>query len=185
MTSIVSRDGSKRVRSPDTHTDTHTPAQQSNSPIFTCEISSLQLTDKFVHKFVKNFPECRPDGFCSSGIFLLNPLCFSQVSSYGGYLRYRLYTQTMRGDVLSLPAEASRPDILLKVLDSPESWVSLQSNQNVLTANVVVLQGNQMTLVFMEREYSTPEEPHLGIVHIVEVGRFLPISSNGAKQSCY
>ncbi|XP_029690196.1 laminin subunit alpha-5 isoform X2 [Takifugu rubripes] len=65
-----------------------------------------------------------------------------KVSSYGGYLRYRLYTQTMRGDVLSLPAEASRPDILLK--------------------------GNQMTLVFMEREYSTPEEPHLGIVHIVE-----------------
>lgn len=78
---------------------------------------SLQLTDEFVHKFVKNFPEWRPDGFCSSGIFLLNPLCFSQVSSYGGYLRYRLYTQTMRGDVLSLPAEASRPDILLKVLD--------------------------------------------------------------------
>ncbi|XP_053174071.1 laminin subunit alpha-5 [Scomber japonicus] len=65
-----------------------------------------------------------------------------KVSSYGGYLRYRLHTQTMRGDVLSLPAEASRPDIILK--------------------------GNQMTLVFMEREYSAPEEPHLGIVHMVE-----------------
>ncbi|XP_044207309.1 laminin subunit alpha-5 isoform X2 [Thunnus albacares] len=65
-----------------------------------------------------------------------------KVSSYGGYLRYRLHTQVMRGDVLSLPAEASRPDIILK--------------------------GNQMTLVFMEREYSTPEEPHLGIVHMVE-----------------
>ncbi|XP_069573485.1 laminin subunit alpha-5 [Brachyistius frenatus] len=65
-----------------------------------------------------------------------------KVSSYGGYLRYRLHTQTMRGDVLSLPPEASRPDIILK--------------------------GNQMTLVFMEREYSSPEEPHLGIVHIVE-----------------
>ncbi|XP_047462931.1 laminin subunit alpha-5 isoform X2 [Mugil cephalus] len=65
-----------------------------------------------------------------------------KVSSYGGSLRYRLHTQTMRGDVLSLPAEASRPDIILK--------------------------GNQMTLVFMEREYSSPEEPHLGIVHIVE-----------------
>lgn len=38
-----------------------------------------------------------------------------QVSSYGGSLRYRLHTQTMRGDVLSLPAEASRPDIILKV----------------------------------------------------------------------
>ncbi|XP_047186725.1 laminin subunit alpha-5 isoform X2 [Scophthalmus maximus] len=65
-----------------------------------------------------------------------------KVSSYGGYLRYRLTTQTMRGDVLSLPAEAHRPDIILK--------------------------GNQMTLVFMEREYSSPEEPHLGIVHMVE-----------------
>ncbi|XP_036961278.1 laminin subunit alpha-5 isoform X1 [Acanthopagrus latus] len=65
-----------------------------------------------------------------------------KVSSYGGSLRYRLHTQTMRGDVLSLPAEASRPDIILK--------------------------GNQMTLVFIEREYSSPEEPHLGIVHMVE-----------------
>lgn len=34
---------------------------------------------------------------------------------------------------------------------------------------LVLLQGNQMTLVFMEREYSSPEEPHLGIVHMVEV----------------
>ncbi|XP_061781861.1 laminin subunit alpha-5 isoform X2 [Nerophis lumbriciformis] len=65
-----------------------------------------------------------------------------KVSSYGGHLRYRLHTQTMRGDVWSVPAEPSRPDIILK--------------------------GNQMTLVFMEREYSSPEEPHLGIVHIVE-----------------
>lgn len=31
-----------------------------------------------------------------------------------------------------------------------------------------------MTLVFMEREYTTPEEPHLGIVHIVEVTNFTP-----------
>ncbi|KAF7657013.1 hypothetical protein LDENG_00033110, partial [Lucifuga dentata] len=65
-----------------------------------------------------------------------------KVSSYGGHLRYRLHTQTMRGDVLSLPAEASRPDIILK--------------------------GNQMSLVFMEREYPSPEDPHLGIVHMVE-----------------
>ncbi|XP_041858853.1 laminin subunit alpha-5 isoform X2 [Melanotaenia boesemani] len=67
-----------------------------------------------------------------------------KVSSYGGYLRYRLQTQTMRGDSLTLPAEASRPDIILK--------------------------GNQMTLVFMEKEYSSPEEPHLGIIHLVEGG---------------
>uniref|UniRef100_A0A3Q1JX64 Laminin subunit alpha-5 n=1 Tax=Anabas testudineus TaxID=64144 RepID=A0A3Q1JX64_ANATE len=65
-----------------------------------------------------------------------------KVSSYGGYLRYRLHTQTMRGDAFPLPAEASRPDIILK--------------------------GNQMTLVFIEREYSSPEKPHPGIVHMVE-----------------
>ncbi|XP_031422129.1 laminin subunit alpha-5 isoform X2 [Clupea harengus] len=67
-----------------------------------------------------------------------------KVSSYGGYLRYRLHAQTMamRGDTLSLPSEASRPDVILK--------------------------GNQMTLVFMEREYPTPEDPHEGIVHLVE-----------------
>lgn len=109
----------------------------------------------------------------------------SQVSSYGGYLRYRLYTQTMRGDVLSLPAEASRPDILLKVLDRVLAFSPVkQTQQNRVSARsnsrrvVLVLQGNQMTLVFMEREYSTPEDPHLGIVHIVEVGRFSQISSN-------
>lgn len=37
-----------------------------------------------------------------------------QVSSYGGYLRYRLHTQTMRGDAF-LPGETSRPDVILKV----------------------------------------------------------------------
>ncbi len=37
------------------------------------------------------------------------------------------------------------------------------------TSVFFLLQGNQMTLVFMEREYSSPEEPHLGIVHMVEV----------------
>lgn len=48
--------------------------------------------------------------------------------------------------------------------------------QNLL--HVSVLQGNQMTLVFLEREYSSPEEPHLGIVHIVEVKSLME-----AKQS--
>ncbi|KAG9332520.1 hypothetical protein JZ751_014618 [Albula glossodonta] len=65
-----------------------------------------------------------------------------KVSSYGGYLRYRLHSQTMRGDVLTILAEASRPDVILK--------------------------GNQMTLVFLEREYSQPGVPHEGIVHLVE-----------------
>ncbi|KAL1020660.1 hypothetical protein UPYG_G00002990 [Umbra pygmaea] len=70
------------------------------------------------------------------------PYLGDKVSSYGGDLRYRLHTQTMRGDVLSLPAEASRPDVILK--------------------------GNQMTLVFMERVYPLPDAVHLGIVHMVE-----------------
>ncbi|XP_022533328.2 laminin subunit alpha-5 isoform X2 [Astyanax mexicanus] len=65
-----------------------------------------------------------------------------KVSSYSGYLRYQLRTQTMRGDALYLPSEVSRPDVILK--------------------------GNQMTLVYMEREYSSPEQPHEGVVHLVE-----------------
>nr|XP_009294934.1 laminin subunit alpha-5 isoform X1 [Danio rerio] len=64
-----------------------------------------------------------------------------KVSSYGGYLRYRLHTQTMRGDAF-LMVETIRPDVILK--------------------------GNQMTLVYMEREYPSPEDPHEGIVHLVE-----------------
>uniref|UniRef100_A0A9J7XYR4 Laminin subunit alpha-5 n=1 Tax=Cyprinus carpio carpio TaxID=630221 RepID=A0A9J7XYR4_CYPCA len=64
-----------------------------------------------------------------------------KVSSYGGYLRYRLHTQTMRGDAF-LITETTRPDVILK--------------------------GNQMSLVYMEREYSYPEDPHEGIVHLVE-----------------
>ncbi|TUI56729.1 Laminin subunit alpha-5 [Bagarius yarrelli] len=69
-----------------------------------------------------------------------------KVSSYGSYLRYMLHTQTMRGDAPILSSEASRPDVILK--------------------------GNQMTLVYMEREYSSPDESHEGSVHLVE-GSFL------------
>ncbi len=31
-----------------------------------------------------------------------------------------------------------------------------------------------MTLVYMEREYSSPEDPHVGIVHLVEVKNLVP-----------
>lgn len=31
-----------------------------------------------------------------------------------------------------------------------------------------------MTLVYMEREYSSPEDPHEGIVHLVEVKNLVP-----------
>lgn len=44
-----------------------------------------------------------------------------------------------------------------------------------LTESLCV-QGNQMTLVYMEREYSSPEDPHVGIVHLVEVKNLVPNS---------
>ncbi|KAM9445291.1 laminin subunit alpha-5 isoform 1-T1 [Clarias gariepinus] len=71
-----------------------------------------------------------------------SPYLGDKVSSYGGYMRYQLHTQTLRGDALILPSEASRPDVILK--------------------------GNQMSLVYMEREYFSPEDPHAGVVHLVE-----------------
>ncbi len=49
-----------------------------------------------------------------------------------------------------------------------------------LTESICV-QGNQMTLVYMEREYSSPEDPHEGIVHLVEVKNLVPDS----KKSLY
>ncbi|KAK7884079.1 hypothetical protein WMY93_027202 [Mugilogobius chulae] len=100
-----------------------------------------------------------------------------KVSSYGGSLRYRLHTQTMRGDAL-LPAESSRPDVILKCL--------------------YYCTGNKMTLVFMEREYPSAEDPHSGIVHIVEkcapgyyrdtiglfLGKCVPCNCNGHSDQC-
>ncbi|XP_066558405.1 laminin subunit alpha-5 isoform X2 [Amia ocellicauda] len=67
-----------------------------------------------------------------------------KVSSYGGFLRYQLHSQPQptRGDVLSLPAEAPRPDVILK--------------------------GNQMTLVYQEKDYADPGASHTGRVHLVE-----------------
>lgn len=43
------------------------------------------------------------------------------MSSYGGYLRYRLHTQTMRGDAF-LIVETTRPDVILKVLEQRVSF---------------------------------------------------------------
>lgn len=81
--------------------------------------------------------------------------------------------------MLTLPVEASRPDIILKVgagrahthmhRHTCTDIHARMSTHTKLVNPAVLLQGNQMTLVFMEREYSSPEEPHLGIVHIVEV----------------
>lgn len=41
-----------------------------------------------------------------------------------------------------------------------------------------------MTLVFMEREYASPDEPHLGIVHLVEVNSSFPSMLQKARDLC-
>lgn len=43
------------------------------------------------------------------------PLCWLQVSSYGGTLHYELHSETQRGDVF-IPYE-SRPDVVLQVVE--------------------------------------------------------------------
>uniref|UniRef100_A0A8C7JXD6 Laminin subunit alpha-5 n=1 Tax=Oncorhynchus kisutch TaxID=8019 RepID=A0A8C7JXD6_ONCKI len=79
-----------------------------------------------------------------------------KVSSYGGYLRYRLHTQTMRGDVLSLPTEASRPDIILKVNNPTQCTLSFTSEQitkifrHAQTGNMVSREELMMVLVGLE-----------------------------------
>uniref|UniRef100_A0A8C6EG09 Laminin subunit alpha-5 n=1 Tax=Moschus moschiferus TaxID=68415 RepID=A0A8C6EG09_MOSMO len=63
-----------------------------------------------------------------------------RVSSYGGTLRYELHSETQRGDVFN-PME-SRPD--------------------------VVLQGNQMSITFLEPVYPAPGDVHHGELQLVE-----------------
>ncbi|XP_006896997.1 PREDICTED: laminin subunit alpha-5 [Elephantulus edwardii] len=62
------------------------------------------------------------------------------VSSYGGMLRYELRSETQRGDVF-VPTE-SRPD--------------------------VVLQGNQMSIIFLGPTYPPPGHPYHGHLQLVE-----------------
>ncbi|KAB0404611.1 hypothetical protein E2I00_017058, partial [Balaenoptera physalus] len=68
------------------------------------------------------------------------PLSGLQVSSYGGTLHYELHSETQRGDVF-IPTE-SRPD--------------------------VVLQGNQMSIAFLEPVYPAPGHVHRGELQLVE-----------------
>ncbi|CAO2577350.1 Laminin subunit alpha-5 [Lemmus lemmus] len=63
-----------------------------------------------------------------------------RVSSYGGTLHYELHSETQRGDVF-IPYE-SRPD--------------------------VVLQGNQMSIAFLEMAYPSPGHIHRGQLQLVE-----------------
>uniref|UniRef100_A0A8C9WEB0 Laminin, alpha 5 n=1 Tax=Scleropages formosus TaxID=113540 RepID=A0A8C9WEB0_SCLFO len=67
-----------------------------------------------------------------------------KVSSYGGYLRYYQHSQTQptRGDMLELPPEASRPDVILKVHQG-----SFRHSQ---TGNPVSREELMMVLVALE-----------------------------------
>ncbi|XP_078274826.1 laminin subunit alpha-5 [Rhinoraja longicauda] len=64
-----------------------------------------------------------------------------QVSSYGGHLMYRLGSQVLRGDILSLPVEV-RPDVILK--------------------------GNQMTIMYVAKDYPAPGQHHENRLQLVE-----------------
>ncbi|XP_021110870.1 laminin subunit alpha-5 isoform X2 [Heterocephalus glaber] len=74
-----------------------------------------------------------------------------RVSSYGGMLRYELHSETQRGDVFILTE--SRPD--------------------------VVLQGNQMSITFLEPAYPAPGHVHLGQLLLVE-GNFRHTETHNA-----
>ncbi|KAM4842679.1 laminin subunit alpha-5 [Thomomys bottae] len=74
-----------------------------------------------------------------------------RVSSYGGTLHYELQSETQRGDVF-IPAE-SRPD--------------------------VVLQGNQMSIAYLEPSYPAPGHVHQGRLQLVE-GNFRHMETHNA-----
>ncbi|XP_007952908.2 laminin subunit alpha-5 [Orycteropus afer afer] len=74
-----------------------------------------------------------------------------RVSSYGGMLRYELHSETQRGDVFI--RTESRPD--------------------------VVLQGNQMSISFLEPAYPAPGHSHHGQLQLVE-GNFRHTETHNA-----
>ncbi|XP_066240429.1 laminin subunit alpha-5 isoform X1 [Saccopteryx leptura] len=74
-----------------------------------------------------------------------------RVSSYGGTLRYELHSESQRGDVF-IPTD-SKPD--------------------------VVLQGNQMSIMFLEPVYPEPGHVHRGQLQLVE-GNFRHTETHSA-----
>ncbi|GCB66795.1 hypothetical protein scyTo_0005035, partial [Scyliorhinus torazame] len=70
-----------------------------------------------------------------------SPYLGDQISSYGGHLIYQLQSQVQRGDILSLPVEA-RPDVILK--------------------------GNQMTIMYIVKDYPAPGQLHMNRLQLVE-----------------
>ncbi|XP_067856467.1 laminin subunit alpha-5 isoform X2 [Heptranchias perlo] len=70
-----------------------------------------------------------------------SPYLGDQVSSYGGHLMYQLRSEVLRGDILTLPVEA-RPDVILK--------------------------GNQMTIMYVAKDYPAPGQLHESWLQLVE-----------------
>ncbi|XP_075032849.1 laminin subunit alpha-5 isoform X1 [Mixophyes fleayi] len=73
-----------------------------------------------------------------------------RVSSYGGFLRYELNSEAIRGDHIHFPVER-RPDVILK--------------------------GNQMSIAFLETKYPLPGDIHQGWIQLLE-GNFIHIGTN-------
>ncbi|XP_069740233.1 laminin subunit alpha-5 isoform X2 [Narcine bancroftii] len=70
------------------------------------------------------------------------PYLGDQVSSYGGHLTYGLRSEVLRGDILSLPVEI-RPDVILK--------------------------GNQMTIMYVAKDYPAPGQLHESKLQLTEL----------------
>ncbi|XP_038605812.1 laminin subunit alpha-5 [Tachyglossus aculeatus] len=98
--------------------------------------TSLHLDAGLVHADLRNVPEAYQELYWQAPPSYLG----DRVSSYGGFLKYELHSETQRGDVY-IPVEA-RPDVILK--------------------------GNQMSLSFLEGAYPAPGDVHRGQVQLVE-----------------
>ncbi|KAH0619227.1 hypothetical protein JD844_019053 [Phrynosoma platyrhinos] len=96
----------------------------------------VSLEDESVRADLRNFLEAFQELYWHAPSSYLG----DQVSSYGGYLRYQLHSDTRRGDVF-IPVE-SWPDVILK--------------------------GNQMSIMFLEGTYPTPGEVYEGQLQLLE-----------------
>ncbi|XP_053250423.1 laminin subunit alpha-5 isoform X2 [Podarcis raffonei] len=96
----------------------------------------VSLENEIVRADLRNFPEAFQELHWHAPSSYLG----DQVSSYGGYLRYELHSDTQRGDVF-IPIE-SRPDVILK--------------------------GNQMSIMFLESNYPVPGDVYEGQLQLLE-----------------
>ncbi|XP_067324319.1 laminin subunit alpha-5 isoform X1 [Anolis sagrei] len=96
----------------------------------------VSLEDEIVRADLRNFLDSFQELYWHAPSSYLG----DQVSSYGGYLRYQLHSDTRRGDVF-IPVE-SRPDVILK--------------------------GNQMSIMFLEGNYPIPGETYEGQLQLLE-----------------